>query len=113
MTPDVARHLAAAGGMADQHRIVQIELLDDRSEIVGVGVHVVAVPGLARAAMAAPVVRDRAVTMGRDEHQLVVPRVGVQRPTMTEDDRLAGSPVLVEQFGAVSRRDHVRAHRLA
>src|SRR5947209_4933320 len=32
---DVAGHLAAAGGMADQHRIVQIERVDKRRESVG------------------------------------------------------------------------------
>jgi hypothetical protein len=55
---DVARHFAAAGRVADQHGVLQVQRFDDGGEVVGVGVHVVAVPGLARAAVAAAVVRD-------------------------------------------------------
>jgi hypothetical protein len=45
-----------------------------------VGVQVVAVPGLARAATAAAVVGDGAVAVRGDQEQLVVPRVGGERP---------------------------------
>ena len=48
---DVARDLTAAGRMADEDRVVQVELLDELPEIVGVGVHVVAGPRLARASV--------------------------------------------------------------
>lgn len=41
---------------ADQDDLVQIKLLDKLDEVVGVGVQVIAVPGLAGAAMAAAVV---------------------------------------------------------
>ena len=40
------------------NRVAQVERLDERRQIVGVGVHVVAVPRLARPAVAAPVVGD-------------------------------------------------------
>ena len=58
MPADVARNFAAAGGVAYVDCILQIELFGEGSEIVGVGVHVVAVPGLRGTAVAAPVVRD-------------------------------------------------------
>ena len=55
---DVPRHLASAGGVPDVNRVFQIERLDERGQIVGVGVHVVAGPRLARPAVAPAIVRD-------------------------------------------------------
>ena len=107
---DVARHLAAAGRVADVDGVLQIERFDQRREIVGVGVHVVAVPGLARAAVAAAVVGDAAVAVRRQEEHLVLPGVGAQRPAVAEDDGLPGAPVLVVDLRAVFRGD--RAHRM-
>jgi hypothetical protein len=45
---DVAGDLAAAGGVADVDGIFEVEVADEFGEIVGVGVEVVAVEGLAR-----------------------------------------------------------------
>ena len=56
--------LAAAGRMADMHGALEIEMGDNRREIVGVVVHVMAVGHLGRAAMAAPVVGDDAGSRG-------------------------------------------------
>lgn len=58
---DVARHLAAAGGEADEHDGAEVEGLDQRGEVIGVGVHLVAVPRLARANVTSAVVRDAAI----------------------------------------------------
>jgi len=58
MAADVSRHFTAAGRVSDEDGIFEIELLDERRQVVGVGVHVVAVPWLARAAVSATVVRD-------------------------------------------------------
>ena len=55
MTPDVADHFAAAGGMADVNRVAQIELPDKLGKVVGISIHVVALPGLSGPAVAAPV----------------------------------------------------------
>ena len=107
---DVARDLAAARRVADVDRVLQVERFDERREVVGVGVHVVAVPGLARAAVAAAVVRDAAVAVRRQEDHLVFPGVGAQRPAVAEDDRLPAAPVLVVDLRAVFGRD--RAHRI-
>ena len=68
---DVAGDFAAAGGVADVDRVLQVERFDERREVVGVGVHVVAVPGLARAAVAAAVVGDAAVAAGGQKEHLV------------------------------------------
>jgi len=93
---DVAGHLATASGMAHQHRVVQIERLEERRQVVGVGVHVVALPGLAGAAMAAPIMGDGAIAVGGHVEHLVVPGVGIERPAVAEDDGLACAPVLEE-----------------
>jgi hypothetical protein len=81
--------------MADVDRIAEVERLDERGEIVGVGVHLVAVPGLARATVTAPVMREYTGTPEPEEQHLVLPGVRTEWPAMTEDHRLAGAPVLV------------------
>jgi hypothetical protein len=58
---DVTSHFATTGGVSDMDRILQVEHFDKCREIVGVGIQVVAVPGLARSAMAAAVMCDTAV----------------------------------------------------
>jgi len=54
----VAGDLAAPGGVPDQDHLAQVELLDELGQVVGVGVQVMADPGLAGAAVAAAVVGD-------------------------------------------------------
>ena len=105
MAPDVARDLAAARRMSDVDRVSQVERGRQLGEVVGVGVHVVAVPRLARPTVAAPIVRDAAIAVRREEHHLVFERVGVERPAVTEDDRLPLAPVLVIELGSVLCRD--------
>ena len=63
--------------MADQHRVVQIERVEERRQIVGVVVQVVAVPGLAGSATAATVMGDGAIALGGQEERLVVPGIGI------------------------------------
>jgi hypothetical protein len=59
--------------MADMNGILEIERSDERREIVGLGIHVVAVPRLARTAMTAAVVGDTAVAV-RSEKKTSGPR---------------------------------------
>ena len=110
MPGDVVRRLAAAGGVADMDGVPQIEMLDHGGDIGGVVVHVVAVADLARAAMAAPVMRDDAVALADEVEHLGVPVVRAQRPAVMEDDglRVPRTPVLVEDLDAVPGGD--RAH---
>ena len=84
---------------------LQVERFDERREIVGVGVHLVAVPRLARAAVAAAVVRDAAVSAVGQKDHLVFPGVRAERPAVTEDDGLSRAPVLVINLRAVFGRD--------
>src|SRR5262249_53195905 len=104
---DVSRCLAAAGRMADVDGVAQVEVLDDRGDVGGVVVHVVAVADLARTAVSAPVVGDDAVALPNEEEHLGVPVVGTQRPAVMEHDRLCvpAAPVLVVNLNAVFGAD--------
>jgi hypothetical protein len=61
---DVASHLAAAGGMTDHHGIRDIECFKEFREVIGVSVHVIALPWLVRSSVPATVVRDAAEAVG-------------------------------------------------
>lgn len=97
----VADHFTAAGRMAHVNGVLEVQLLGQRREVVGVVVHVVALGGVAGTPVPAPVVRDDPVTLLQEEQHLVVPVVGRQRPAVAEHDRLARSPVLVVDLGSV------------
>jgi hypothetical protein len=73
---EVACHLSAAGGVPDVDGVVQVEVLDQVGQVVGVVVKVVAVAGLRGAAVAAPVMGDHPVAVVQEEKHLGVPVVG-------------------------------------
>lgn len=79
------------------------KVIDHRSHIIGIVVHVMAIPYLARATMAAAVVRHHTKPLGREEQHLGIPVIGTERPAMVEMDdlRIAGTPVFVEDLNAV------------
>ncbi len=58
MAAGVAGDLAAAGGVPGQDRVTQVESLDEAGQVIGMVIHVVAVPRLGRPAVAAPVMGD-------------------------------------------------------
>src|SRR6266478_6399085 len=70
-------------------------------QVVGIVIHVMAVVGLAGAAVAATVMGDDAIAVMEEEQHLRVPVIGRQRPTMAEHDGLTGAPVLVVDIDAV------------
>jgi hypothetical protein len=108
---EVARDFAAAGGVADHDGVLEVEEVHEFVEIVGVVVHVVAIPRLAGAAVAAAVVGDDAITLLAEEEHLRVPGVGGEGPAVGESDGLSGAPILVVDGGAVfgGDRGHVRS----
>jgi hypothetical protein len=112
VAPDVADDLAAAGGVAHEYGILEIERLNHSCKIVGIAVHVIPRRGLARSAMATTVVRDHAEAILREEKHLTVPSVGAQRPTVRERYDRAFAPVLVVDFGAVLGGDRARTHSM-
>ena len=98
---DVAGDFAAAGGVADEDGVVEVEVVDEAGEVVGIGVHVVAQPRLRGAAVAAAIVGNAAESIVGKELHLVVPGVGGEGPAVAEDDGLTGAPVFVVKAGAV------------
>jgi hypothetical protein len=91
--------------MADMDRIGDVELLHQLRQIVRIGIHVIALPGLARPPVAAAVTPDDAIAVRRQEEHLVFERVGRERPAVAEHHRLPASPVLVLDAGSVLCRD--------
>jgi hypothetical protein len=73
---DVASDLTASGGVADMDCFFQVEFFDKVGEIIGVGIQIIAMPGLLRPAMTSAVVSDATVAaLGQKEH-LVLEGVG-------------------------------------
>src|ERR1044071_8552209 len=91
--------------MSYQRDVAQVERLDHGSQISGETVIPAAAPGGARAAGAAPVVRDAAQALVGEVDHLVFPEVGAEGPGVDEDDGWARSPVPVEQARSVAGRD--------
>ena len=46
VTADVARDLAASGGVTRPYRLLQVQRLEKSCQVIGVCVHLIAVPGL-------------------------------------------------------------------
>src|SRR6266849_3068047 len=91
-------------------RIPQFECFDNRRQVVRIGIHFIAIPGLARSAMAAAVMGDAAVTARSQKKHLVFPCVRTKRPAMAEDHGLSRAPVFVVDSRAVFSRN--RAHKI-
>ena len=70
-------------------------MLENRGEVPGEGVVVVADGGLARLAKAAAVVGDDAVSGVKQDTLLLFPRVSVQWVSVDQDNRLPGAVILV------------------
>ena len=87
--------------MADHGCFFQIQMVHKLGEIVGVLIHVVALPTLARTSMAASVMGNHAISSLRQKQHLRVPGIGAQGPSMREGDDRAGAPVLVEDGGSI------------
>src|SRR5207244_1657968 len=104
-------HFAATWRVTDMDRVFQVKRFNQGCEIVGVGIHFIAVPRLAGSAMAAAIVRDAAVAAVGQEQHLVFKRVRAQWPAMTEDYRLSFAPVLVIDLRAIFCRD--RAYKIS
>ena len=79
----------------------EVELRYQFRKVVGVSVHVVAVPRLTGAAMAAAIMGDAAMAVRSEEKHLVLEGVGAERPAMAEDDWLSAAPVLVVNLCSV------------
>src|SRR6266853_3864528 len=95
MTAEIMHHLAAAGRMPDVNRILQIKMIGDGLQIIGIVVHVMSVAGLTRATMSAAISRNDAIAFAEEKEHLDVPVIGRERPAVTEDNRLSAAPVFI------------------
>jgi len=91
--------------MADVNGVLQIEMRRQSRKVVHIVIHVVAVTGLGRSAVAAAVMGYDAIAVIEEEKHLRVPVIGRQRPAMAEHDGLTFAPVLVEDLNAILGRD--------
>src|SRR5215468_6873470 len=98
--------------MTHMKRPLQIELVRQGHHVSGVGIHIVPSGTLCRAAVATTVMCDNPVTLREEVEHLVVPVIGTQRPSMVEDNGLgvAGTPILVEDAGAIRRSHGTHCH---
>src|SRR5258708_12492312 len=96
MSTEVACDFTSTGRVPHMDRVFQVKLLGELREIVRVGVHVVAVPGLRGTAVASPVVGDDAISELPEEQHLSVPVVRRQRPPVAETDWLPLPPLLAK-----------------
>jgi hypothetical protein len=87
--------------MADHRCTLDVERLEQRGEIVRIGIHVVAGPRLIRSTMAAAIMGDNAVAVVPQEQHLGVPGISGERPAMGEGHDRAGAPVLEVDLRAV------------
>ena len=71
------------------HRALEVEVLGELRDVAGVGVHLVTVEGLRRAAVSAAIVGDHAKPFREEEHELRIPVVARERPSVMEDERLS------------------------
>src|SRR5438445_2906802 len=101
MPSNVTGDFSATGGVAHVDSVLQVKLFSEGCEIVGVGVHVVAIPRLGGTTVPSPVMRDDSIALLAEEQHLSVPIVRSERPAVTEHYGLALSPVLVVNLCAV------------
>src|SRR5438477_2476988 len=81
--------------MADVNCILQFEMVGDGLQVVGIVIHIVAVAGLCRATMSAPISCNDAETFADEKKHLRVPIIGRQRPAVAEHDGLTFAPILI------------------
>lgn len=84
MASYVRRHLAPAGGEASQTDVLQVQRVNQLRQIVRVMLHIIAIPRLARPAMATLIMRYRSETVvGRFQRQ-EFPVVSIRGPIVAQ-----------------------------
>jgi hypothetical protein len=62
--------------MADMNRILKVEMCGQRRQVVGIVIHVMAVPALAGAPVSPPVVSNHTIATLAEKQHLIVPIIG-------------------------------------
>jgi len=87
--------------VADQDGLAQVEVLDQRAQVGGEGVVVVADRGLAGVPEPAAVIGDHAVAGFQQDRDLLVPGPAAERVAVDQHHRLSGAVVLVVNLDGV------------
>src|SRR5260221_2404461 len=98
--------------MADHDHILQVQVIDDCGQVIGVLVHIVAVPRLIGTPVTPAIMGDHSVTLLTKIKHLRFPGIARQRPSMREDDWLTLSPILIGNPGPVFHSYKVGRHIL-
>src|SRR5258705_7376767 len=101
MSADIAGHLSTSCRVTNMDCVLQVEGFNEFCQVIGIGVHLVSVPGLARSTMTAAIMCDAAVSLSTQKNHLVFPGIRGKRPTMTEDYRLSRTPILIVDLSTV------------
>src|SRR5207249_10845739 len=81
--------------MTNVHGFLQIKMRGQSRKVVGIVIHVMAVTGLGRPAVASSVMGDYAIAVFEEEQHLRVPVIGRKRPAVAEDDGLSFAPIFI------------------
>src|SRR6187402_3572622 len=81
--------------MPDVNRVLQVEMIGDGLQIIGIVVHVMSVAGLRRAPMSTPIGRNDPIAFAKEKKHLRVPIIRRERPAVAKDNRLPAAPVLI------------------
>src|SRR5580700_6373855 len=89
--------------MADMNRILEVEMCGQRRQVVGIVIHVMAVPGLAGAPVSPTVVSNHGISAFAEEQHLCVPIIGGQWPAVAKYHGLTLAPILVKDLRSIFR----------
>ena len=103
MAAKITDYFTTAHGEADEGSVAEVKRGQKIGEIVCEGVVVISLEGLGGAAETPAIIGDDAIAIGGEEAGLILPGIGVKGPPVDEDDRHAGSPILVEDFSSILR----------
>ena len=102
----IADHLGASQGVADEHGILYIEPIKDGSDIVGESVEIVTAAGIIGTPMTATVECHATPTSLRKCDERDIPPVGAESPWSHEDYRPSRPPIPKVNFGSIVALDH-------
>src|SRR6476660_2105635 len=99
--------------MANMDHLLEFELLHKLRQIIGISVHVIAVPRLAGATMASSVMCYAAISARGQEEHLILEGVGTEGPAVAEHHWLPVTPIIVVTLRAVLGLDRTHDHSSA
>jgi len=89
--------------MGDEGEALKVEFIDERGDVVGEGVEIVAAGGLIGTAVAAAVETDTAESFIRERGHLIVPHLAAAAQTVEEQSGGARAPLAPIKLGSVAR----------